>query len=174
MVSNGIVKQSEMAERNPKFLEGHTGAEVELNCCREGQWSFEDQGQHTLTSPAPYCQPYVFRHHPRYSSEPRFCPLKLQEEKEEKKVASARGHHPSPAPQGWPQAPIGWPNHEALTSFQRAFLLPKSPQTRDTPVLQACAFNPGAVSRETVTQPEALSCSYVPTLKRRPRRYHGD
>ncbi|XP_040086190.1 tetratricopeptide repeat protein 24 isoform X2 [Oryx dammah] len=41
-------------------------------------------------------------------------------------------------------------NHEALTSFQRAFLLAsKSPQTRDTPVLQACAFNLGAAYVET-------------------------
>ncbi|XP_070640859.1 tetratricopeptide repeat protein 24 isoform X4 [Bos indicus] len=43
----------------------------------------------------------------------------------------------------------GW-NHEALTSFQRAFLLAsKSPQTRDTPVLRACAFNLGAAYVET-------------------------
>nr|XP_012623177.1 tetratricopeptide repeat protein 24 isoform X2 [Microcebus murinus] len=41
-------------------------------------------------------------------------------------------------------------NHEALTSFQRAFLLAsKTPQTRDTPVLQACAFNLGAAYVET-------------------------
>ncbi|MXQ95938.1 hypothetical protein E5288_WYG015200 [Bos mutus] len=43
----------------------------------------------------------------------------------------------------------GW-NHEALTSFRRAFLLAsKSPQTRDTPVLRACAFNLGAAYVET-------------------------
>ncbi|XP_065801725.1 tetratricopeptide repeat protein 24 [Muntiacus reevesi] len=41
-------------------------------------------------------------------------------------------------------------NHEALTSFQRAFLLAsRSPQTRDTPVLRACAFNLGAAYVET-------------------------
>uniref|UniRef100_A0A8C9B506 Tetratricopeptide repeat domain 24 n=1 Tax=Phocoena sinus TaxID=42100 RepID=A0A8C9B506_PHOSS len=41
-------------------------------------------------------------------------------------------------------------NYEALTSFQRAFLLAsKSPQTRDTPVLRACAFNLGAAYVET-------------------------
>ncbi|XP_055259030.1 tetratricopeptide repeat protein 24 [Moschus berezovskii] len=41
-------------------------------------------------------------------------------------------------------------NHEALTSFQRAFLLAsKSPQIRDTPVLRACAFNLGAAYVET-------------------------
>ncbi|XP_045401349.1 tetratricopeptide repeat protein 24 [Lemur catta] len=41
-------------------------------------------------------------------------------------------------------------NHEALTSFQRAFLLAsKTPQTTDSPVLQACAFNLGAAYVET-------------------------
>ena len=41
-------------------------------------------------------------------------------------------------------------NHEALTSFQKAlFLASKAPQTRDTPVLQACAFNLGAAYVET-------------------------
>ncbi|KAB0394320.1 hypothetical protein E2I00_000130 [Balaenoptera physalus] len=41
-------------------------------------------------------------------------------------------------------------NHKALTSFQRAFLLAsKSPQTRDIPVLRACAFNLGAAYVET-------------------------
>ncbi|XP_032254195.1 tetratricopeptide repeat protein 24 [Phoca vitulina] len=41
-------------------------------------------------------------------------------------------------------------NHEALTSFQRAFILAsEAPQTRDTPVLRACAFNLGAAYVET-------------------------
>ena len=41
-------------------------------------------------------------------------------------------------------------NHEALTSFQRAFLLAsKVPQKRDTPLLRACAFNLGAAYVET-------------------------
>ncbi|XP_026340834.2 tetratricopeptide repeat protein 24 [Ursus americanus] len=41
-------------------------------------------------------------------------------------------------------------NHEALTSFQRAFILAsEAPQTRGTPVLQACAFNLGAAYVET-------------------------
>lgn len=41
-------------------------------------------------------------------------------------------------------------NHEALTSFQRAFLLAsKAPRKRDAPVLRACAFNLGAAYVET-------------------------
>lgn len=41
-------------------------------------------------------------------------------------------------------------NHEALTSFQRAFLLAsEAPDTKDTPVLRACAFNLGAAYVET-------------------------
>ncbi|KAF6293991.1 tetratricopeptide repeat domain 24 [Rhinolophus ferrumequinum] len=41
-------------------------------------------------------------------------------------------------------------NHEALTSFQRAFFLAsKAPRKRDTPVLRACAFNLGAAYVET-------------------------
>ncbi|XP_054547522.1 tetratricopeptide repeat protein 24 [Talpa occidentalis] len=41
-------------------------------------------------------------------------------------------------------------NHEAVTSFQKAFLLAtEAPQTRDTPVLRACAFNLGAAYVET-------------------------
>ncbi|XP_004388672.1 tetratricopeptide repeat protein 24 [Trichechus manatus latirostris] len=41
-------------------------------------------------------------------------------------------------------------NHEALTSFQRAFLLAsKAPRAKDTPVLRACAFNLGAAYVET-------------------------
>lgn len=41
-------------------------------------------------------------------------------------------------------------NREALTSFQRAFLLAaKGPRKRDTPVLRACAFNLGAAYVET-------------------------
>ena len=63
----------------------------------------------------------------------------------------------------------GW-NHEALTSFRRAFLLAsKSPQTRDTPVLRACASTWGLPTWRLGTQPEALSCSYVLNLKRQPR-----
>lgn len=39
---------------------------------------------------------------------------------------------------------------EALGSFQKAFLLAyKAPSTRDSPVLQACAFNLGAAYVET-------------------------
>lgn len=41
-------------------------------------------------------------------------------------------------------------NHEALTCFQRAFVLASEPpQTRDTPVFRACAFNLGAAYVET-------------------------
>ncbi|XP_073903928.1 tetratricopeptide repeat protein 24 isoform X2 [Castor canadensis] len=41
-------------------------------------------------------------------------------------------------------------NHDALSSFQKAFLLAsKSPRTRDIPVLRACAFNLGAAYVET-------------------------
>ncbi|XP_006861796.1 PREDICTED: tetratricopeptide repeat protein 24 [Chrysochloris asiatica] len=41
-------------------------------------------------------------------------------------------------------------NHEALTSFQKAFFLAsEAPQARDTPVLRACAFNLGAAYVET-------------------------
>ncbi|XP_055978780.1 tetratricopeptide repeat protein 24 [Sorex fumeus] len=41
-------------------------------------------------------------------------------------------------------------NHEALASFQRAFLLAsEAPHTRDTPILRACAFNLGAAYVET-------------------------
>ncbi|EPQ08617.1 Tetratricopeptide repeat protein 24 [Myotis brandtii] len=41
-------------------------------------------------------------------------------------------------------------NHEALTSFQRAFLLAsKASRERDTPLLRACAFNLGAAYVET-------------------------
>nr|XP_017495203.2 tetratricopeptide repeat protein 24 isoform X2 [Manis javanica] len=41
-------------------------------------------------------------------------------------------------------------SHKALTNFQRAFLLAsKVPQTRDTSVLRACAFNLGAAYVET-------------------------
>lgn len=41
-------------------------------------------------------------------------------------------------------------NHEALTNFQRAFLLAcEAPQTRNTPVLRACTFNLGAAYVET-------------------------
>lgn len=41
-------------------------------------------------------------------------------------------------------------SHEALTSFQRAFVLAsEAPRTRDAPVLRACAFNLGAAYVET-------------------------
>ncbi|XP_014647207.1 PREDICTED: tetratricopeptide repeat protein 24 [Ceratotherium simum simum] len=41
-------------------------------------------------------------------------------------------------------------NHEALISFQRAFLLAsEAPRERNTPVLRACAFNLGAAYVET-------------------------
>ncbi|XP_044942664.1 tetratricopeptide repeat protein 24 isoform X2 [Mustela putorius furo] len=41
-------------------------------------------------------------------------------------------------------------NHEALTCFQRAFVLASEPpQTQDTPVFRACAFNLGAAYVET-------------------------
>ncbi|XP_068850233.1 tetratricopeptide repeat protein 24 [Capricornis sumatraensis] len=67
-------------------------------------------------------------------------------------------------------------NHEALTSFQRAFLLAsKSPQTRDTPVLQACAFNLGAAYVETGDPARGLEL----LLRAHPQEtaqggYHGD
>ncbi|XP_037669741.1 tetratricopeptide repeat protein 24 isoform X1 [Choloepus didactylus] len=41
-------------------------------------------------------------------------------------------------------------NHEALISFQRAFLLAsETPRARGTPILRACAFNLGAAYMET-------------------------
>ncbi|XP_077620198.1 tetratricopeptide repeat protein 24 [Crocuta crocuta] len=41
-------------------------------------------------------------------------------------------------------------NHEALSSFQRAFVLAsEAPRTRDAPLLRACAFNLGAAYVET-------------------------
>ncbi|XP_075849066.1 tetratricopeptide repeat protein 24 [Microcebus murinus] len=67
-------------------------------------------------------------------------------------------------------------NHEALTSFQRAFLLAsKTPQTRDTPVLQACAFNLGAAYVETGDPARGLEL----LLRAQPEekaqgRHHGD
>ncbi|KAG5215413.1 hypothetical protein JEQ12_000989 [Ovis aries] len=67
-------------------------------------------------------------------------------------------------------------NHEALTSFQRAFLLAsKSPQTRDTPVLQACAFNLGAAYVETGDPArglELLLCAHPQETAQ--GGYHGD
>lgn len=67
-------------------------------------------------------------------------------------------------------------NHEALTSFQRAFLLAsKSPKTRDTPVLQACAFNLGAAYVETGDPArglELLLCAHPQETAQ--GGYHGD
>ncbi|XP_045310459.1 tetratricopeptide repeat protein 24 [Leopardus geoffroyi] len=67
-------------------------------------------------------------------------------------------------------------NHEALTSFQRAFVLAsEAPQTRDTPVLRACAFNLGAAYVETGDPARGLEL----LLRARPEekaqgRRHGD
>uniref|UniRef100_H0XLW1 Tetratricopeptide repeat domain 24 n=1 Tax=Otolemur garnettii TaxID=30611 RepID=H0XLW1_OTOGA len=67
-------------------------------------------------------------------------------------------------------------NHEALTSFQRAFLLAsENPQTRDTPVLRACAFNLGAAYVETGDPARGLEL----LLRAQPEgkaqgRHHGD
>ncbi|XP_016784688.2 tetratricopeptide repeat protein 24 [Pan troglodytes] len=67
-------------------------------------------------------------------------------------------------------------NHEALNNFQRAFLLAsKAPQTRDTPVLQACAFNLGAAYVETGDPARGLELLLRahPEEKAQGRR-HGD
>ncbi|XP_053064886.1 tetratricopeptide repeat protein 24 isoform X5 [Acinonyx jubatus] len=67
-------------------------------------------------------------------------------------------------------------NHEALTSFQRAFVLAsEAPQTHDTPVLRACAFNLGAAYVETGDPARGLEL----LLRARPEekaqgRRHGD
>ena len=67
-------------------------------------------------------------------------------------------------------------NHEALSSFQRAFVLAsEAPQTRDTPVLRACAFNLGAAYVETGDPARGLEL----LLRARPEekaqgRRHGD
>ncbi|XP_017365509.1 tetratricopeptide repeat protein 24 [Cebus imitator] len=67
-------------------------------------------------------------------------------------------------------------NHEALTNFQKAFLLAsKAPRTRDTPVLQACAFNLGAAYVETGDPARGLELllQAQPEEKAQGRR-HGD
>ncbi|XP_025770947.1 tetratricopeptide repeat protein 24 [Puma concolor] len=67
-------------------------------------------------------------------------------------------------------------NHEALTSFQRAFVLAsEAPQTRDTPVLRACAFNLGAAYVETGDPARGLELLLraLPEEKAQGRR-HGD
>ncbi|XP_022276954.1 tetratricopeptide repeat protein 24 isoform X1 [Canis lupus familiaris] len=67
-------------------------------------------------------------------------------------------------------------NHEALTSFQRAFILAsEAPQTQDTSVLRACAFNLGAAYVETGDPARGLKL----LLRARPEekaqgRGHGD
>ncbi|XP_033056577.1 tetratricopeptide repeat protein 24 [Trachypithecus francoisi] len=67
-------------------------------------------------------------------------------------------------------------NHEALNNFQRAFLLAsKTPQTGDTPVLRACAFNLGAAYVETGDPARGLELLLRahPEEKAQGRR-HGD
>ncbi|XP_029789084.1 tetratricopeptide repeat protein 24 [Suricata suricatta] len=67
-------------------------------------------------------------------------------------------------------------SHEALTSFERAFVLAsEAPQSRDTPVLRACAFNLGAAYVETGDPARGLEL----LLRARPEekaqgRCHGD
>ncbi|XP_016076808.1 PREDICTED: tetratricopeptide repeat protein 24 [Miniopterus natalensis] len=67
-------------------------------------------------------------------------------------------------------------NHEALTNFQRAFLLAsKASQQRDTPLLRACAFNLGAAYVETGNPARGLEL----LLRAQPEekaqgRCHGD
>ncbi|XP_077799730.1 tetratricopeptide repeat protein 24 isoform X4 [Macaca mulatta] len=67
-------------------------------------------------------------------------------------------------------------NHEALNNFQRAFLLAsKTPQTGDTLVLRACAFNLGAAYVETGDPARGLELLLQahPEEKAQGRR-HGD
>ncbi|XP_065400614.1 tetratricopeptide repeat protein 24 isoform X4 [Macaca fascicularis] len=67
-------------------------------------------------------------------------------------------------------------NHEALNNFQRAFLLAsKTPQTGDTLVLRACAFNLGAAYVETGDPARGLKLLLQahPEEKAQGRR-HGD
>ncbi|XP_066220147.1 tetratricopeptide repeat protein 24 [Saccopteryx leptura] len=67
-------------------------------------------------------------------------------------------------------------NDEALASFQRAFFLAfKAPQKRDSPILQACAFNLGAAYVETGDPARGLEL----LLRAQPKeesqgRCHGD
>ncbi|XP_074174943.1 tetratricopeptide repeat protein 24 isoform X1 [Rhinolophus sinicus] len=66
-------------------------------------------------------------------------------------------------------------NHEALTSFQRAFLLAsKAPRKRDTPVLRACAFNLGAAYVETGDPARGLELLLRAQPEKAQGRCHGD
>ncbi|XP_072802031.1 tetratricopeptide repeat protein 24 [Vicugna pacos] len=67
-------------------------------------------------------------------------------------------------------------NHEALTSFQKAFLLAsKAPQTRDNPILWACAFNLGAAYVETGDPARGLELLLqAQPQKKAQGRCHGD
>nr|KAF6414684.1 tetratricopeptide repeat domain 24 [Molossus molossus] len=67
-------------------------------------------------------------------------------------------------------------NHEALTNFQRAFLLAsKTSQNRDTPILRACAFNLGAAYVETGDPARGLELLLrAQPEKKSQGRCHGD
>ncbi|XP_012892567.1 PREDICTED: tetratricopeptide repeat protein 24-like, partial [Dipodomys ordii] len=67
-------------------------------------------------------------------------------------------------------------NHEALSSFQKAFLLAsKAPRTKDISVLQACAFNLGAAYVETGDPARGLELLLQAQPAQNPQgRCHGD
>ncbi|XP_027630283.1 tetratricopeptide repeat protein 24 [Tupaia chinensis] len=67
-------------------------------------------------------------------------------------------------------------SHEALASFQRAFLLAsEAPPTGDTPVLRACAFNLGAAYVETGDPARGLELLLRAQPEERAQGgYHGD
>lgn len=67
-------------------------------------------------------------------------------------------------------------SHEALTNFQRAFLLASEiPQSRDTSVLQACAFNLGAAYVETGDPATGLELLLrAQPEEKAPGKCHGD